>query len=61
MKALNSVEFLRLRTVLSSMVTQEMITKEEYASLLTKAGYVMISESEFHAPDGSILRIYENK
>jgi len=59
MNTLNSVEFSRLRSGVDAMVSKELISQDEANVLIAKTGYVIVSSTEYLAPDGSVIEIIE--
>jgi len=59
MNTLNSVEFSRLRSGVDAMVSEELISQDEANVLIAKTGYVIVSSTEYLAPDGSVIEIIE--
>lgn len=59
MNTLNSVEFSRLRSGVDAMVSKELISQDEANALIAKTGYVIVSSTEYLAPDGSVIEIIE--
>ena len=59
MNTLNSVEFSRLRSGVDAMVSKELISQDEANVLIAKTGYVIVSHTEYIAPDGSVLNIVD--
>jgi len=54
MKTLTSVEFFRLLYIVDSMLNYKLITQDEADAFIAKTGYVKISDTEYHAPDGTV-------
>jgi len=59
MNTLTSVEFLRLRSILDTMVNRKLISRDEANVLIAKTGYVIVSHTEYIDPDGSVLKIVD--
>jgi len=59
MNTLLSVEFLRLRSIMDTMVQKQLISQDEANALIAKTGYVIVSHTEYIAPDGSVLNIVD--
>ena len=61
MNTLTSVEFSRLRSTLDVMVNKKLISRDEANALIAKTGYVIVSHTEYIAPDGSTLKLFNGK